>query len=183
MRTVHRILLGLARSRWRLASQRMSLLHLHDLLSLHLKWLLMQRLDLQHPLQTSTLQRTAPAEAATAPADLIAKFQGMLLEVPNDEPAMKRPSAADTTALVAEPKLKKPAADTSALVAEPKFKKAKTMLMKKPAASDKLPPGWDEQKVQRKSGASAGVWDTYYIAPWGKTYRSLAEVRAAIEEA
>ena len=113
----------------------------------------------------------APAEAvppATAPADLIAKFQGMLNEaVPNDEAAMKRPSAADASALVAEPKLKK----------------AKTMLMKKPAASDKLPPGWDKKQVQRKSGASAGEWDTYYIAPWGKTYRSLVEVRAAIEKA
>ena len=83
---------------------------------------------------------------------------------PNDETAMKRPSAIET------------------LVAEPKLKKAKTML-RKPAASDKLPPGFTEKKVQRKTGASAGVWDTYYIAPWGKTYRSLAEVRAAVEKA
>ena len=67
-------------------------------------------------------------------------------------------------------------------MAEPKLKKAKSML-RKPAAFDKLPPGFTEKKVQRKSGASAGMWDTYYIAPSGKTYRSLAEVRAAVEEA
>ena len=83
-------------------------------------------------------------------------------EPANDGPLMERPVATH--------------------VAEPMLKKAKSVALKKPASSDKLPSGWSERRVQRKTGASAGVWDTYYDAPWGKTYRSLAEVRAALEE-
>ena len=39
-----------------------------------------------------------------------------------------------------------------------------------------LPNGWEVEVRQRKSGASTGIFDTYYFAPSGRAFRSKSEV-------
>ena len=44
-----------------------------------------------------------------------------------------------------------------------------------------LPPGWARQVSQRKSGATAGGWDTYITDPNGKRFRSRQEIKRHFE--
>jgi len=44
-----------------------------------------------------------------------------------------------------------------------------------------LPPGWSRKITQRKTGGTAGGWDTYIIDPHGKRFRSRQEIRRHFE--
>lgn len=45
-----------------------------------------------------------------------------------------------------------------------------------------LPPGWSRKITQRKTGGTAGGWDTYIIDPHGKRFRSRQEIRRHFEQ-
>ena len=45
-----------------------------------------------------------------------------------------------------------------------------------------LPPGWSRKITQRKTGGTAGGWDTYIIDPNGKRFRSRQEIRRHFEQ-
>ena len=56
---------------------------------------------------------------------------------------------------------------------------AQSKVTKKPAGN-LLPADFTRRRVQRKAGASAGKWDTYFFGPSGTMYRSMTEVHAAV---
>ena len=114
----------------------------------------------------------AEACPASDSVDLISKFQGMLhaSKEGDDSTMLKRPAAAELVAAPKKPKI-------TELVAVPK-----KPITKKPAGNRlELPDGFTQRKVQRKTGASAGHWDTYYFGPCGTMYRSLREVQLALD--
>ena len=109
---------------------------------------------------------------ASDSADLISKFQGMLRtnNEGDDSAMLKRPAATELVAVPKKPKI-------TELVAVPK----KPKITKKPAGNRfELPEGFMQQKVQRKTGGSAGKWDTYFFGPCGTKYRSLTDVQIAV---
>ena len=55
--------------------------------------------------------------------------------------------------------------------------------MKRPAAAApaELPEGWSIQTKQRKTGATKGVVDKYYVSPSGKKFDSFKKVLEEIE--
>ena len=126
----------------------------------------------------------AEACPASDSVDLISKFQGMLHanKEGDDSTMLKRPAAAELVAAPKKPKI-------TELVAVPKKPKItelvavpKKPITKKPAGNRlELPDGFTQRKVQRKTGASAGHWDTYYFGPCGTMYRSLREVQLALD--
>ena len=48
---------------------------------------------------------------------------------------------------------------------------------KRPAAALGLPEGWRIEVLTRKSGATSGTTDKYYISPAGKKFRSFSKVK------
>ena len=89
----------------------------------------------------------------------------------------KRPAAADVLAPVAMgAPLKHPAAAGPARKEHAKPAAAGPARAKPARGTSKgLPMGWRTQVSIRKSGASAGVKDTYYWSPDGMMYRSYRE--------
>ena len=121
------------------------------------------------PATSGLAAETYPASDS---ADNISKFQGMIRtnNEGGDSAMLKRPAATELVAVPKKPKI-------TELVAVPK-----KPITKKPAGNRlELPDGFTQRKVQRKTGASAGHWDTYYFGPCGTMYRSLREVQLALD--
>ena len=90
--------------------------------------------------------------------------------------AAKRPAAANVLAAAAMgAPLKRPAAAGPARKEHAKPAAAGPARAKPAPATKGLPMGWRTQVSIRKSGASAGVKDTYYWSPDGIMYRSYRE--------
>ena len=121
-------------------------------------------------------------------SDLVARFKTMLQQQKpkeNEEEELVASSKKTTKAKV----LKKPAA-APALVAAPQVAPAALVAVpqnlvagpqKRDADAFELPPGWTMRKEQRKSGGSAGKWDTYFFNPAGKRFRTQGEVMKALQ--
>ena len=121
-------------------------------------------------------------------SDLVTRFQTMLQQQKpkeNEEEELVASNKKTTKAKV----LKKPAA-APALVAAPQVAPAALVAVpqnlvagpqKRDTDAFELPPGWTTKKLQRKSGGTAGKWDTYFFNPAGKRFRTQGEVMKALQ--
>lgn len=46
----------------------------------------------------------------------------------------------------------------------------------------KIPPNWTKHLLQRISGASAGKWDSLFVSPDGRKFRTKGELKTYLEE-
>ena len=114
-----------------------------------------------------------PAEKPVEPAEAPHIAGGYPPKLPA---ALKRPAAAGPVRAVAVPVH----AVVVPVIKHHAKSAAASPARTKPAPATKgLPRGWRTQVSVRKTGASAGIRDTYYYSPCGNMYRSLREAFAA----
>lgn len=61
-----------------------------------------------------------------------------------------------------------------------KVKRSDPKLKPKVSSANWCPSGWSRQRVQRVNGISAGQWDTFWISPDGRKFRSRGDVERFI---